>query len=692
MSMDLDSIRGVFFEEAYELLDAAESTLANLSNGDEYNDQINAVFRAIHSIKGGAGSFGFESLVKFAHTYETLLDLLRSQKIQFDEDLRNLLLRANDVLYAVVKADEQDSNELPDTYDAVLQKLLTYTTGGAVAEAVSSDSTQSSGDLEHQPHYIPYVIRFVPHQEMMHFGNDPLLILRELKTVTMKAARMQDEFGVKLVKNTVPVLGELHLQDSYLGWEIHVTTSASLADIKEVFEFVEDDCELNIQSLNGTQVVVADSKTPVAQQSQAHPPKAQAKSGGDEQVHSIRVELDRIDRMVNTVGEMVIKQAMILDSVATMDLDKNSDLGKGLQQLNQYMRELQESVMAIRAQPVKSVFSRIPRLVRELSMELGKDIQLVTSGENTEIDKTVIERLGEPLTHMIRNAIDHGIESPEERLQAGKSKQGTISLSAEHRSGRIVIELTDDGRGINRERVLQKARENGIIAADAYLSGEEIDQLIFHPGFSTAKEVTNISGRGVGMDVVKKSIQNLGGRVLIQSEQGKGCRFVLTLPLTLAVLEGMLVSVGNQCYVIPLVSIIETLRPETKQVSRIIGSQDVLVLRDSNITMLYLHELFDIPSAIERAEDAIVVVVESEGGHLMGVVVDEILGQQQVVIKSIEENYDPIAGISAATILGNGRVALIIDIASLKDVANKESFFTYQTNPRKGDNHDIINS
>jgi len=326
-------------------------------------------------------------------------------------------------------------------------------------------------------------------------------------------------------------------------------------------------------------------------------------------------------------------------------------------------------VMAIRAQPVKSVFARMPRLVREVSAQLGKQARLVTSGENTEIDKTVIEQLSDPLTHLIRNALDHGIENPERRQAKGKPAQGTVQLSAQHRSGRIVIEIRDDGNGIDRERVLAKAREKGLIADNASLGDEEIDNLIFLPGFSTAEAVSNISGRGVGMDVVKRNILALGGRIAIDSRPGAGSCFTLSLPLTLAVLDGMIVSVGRECYVVPLNNIIESLRPRTVDVHPVVGSGDVLAIRGEYAPLVYLHRVFSVPGAVAEPSKGIVVMVETEGGGKVGLVVDDLLGQQQVVVKSLETNYDPVDGIAAATILGNGRVALILDIARLRGMA-----------------------
>ncbi|CAO5674665.1 MAG: Chemotaxis protein CheA [Holosporales bacterium] len=660
MMEGLDQFKKVFFEECQDLLATAEGHLSALKNDCYTMDDIHAIFRCVHSIKGGAGSFGLDALVEYAHVLETFLDHLRNEKLSLTPEIASLLLRANDTLSDFVSFAENDSDEIPFFASEIQNQLLQHYDS---KKATKTKKPKKAPVLQ----LFHYDISFVPMKQIMQYGNDPLLILRDLKKQAF-----EDSYKLDVLLDDFPDLIDLRPSDCYLKWNISLQSYSNEKQIREAFEFVEDDCHFEITTIvlnsNGEAEQHGASDEDVFLKAEEQ--KAQITKGSDSVVQSIRVDLDRIDRLVNTVGEMVIKQAMILDQASSLDIAGNHLLVKGLQELTQYTRDLQESVMAIRAQPVKAVFSRIPRVVRDLSIELGKEINVVTVGESTEIDKTVIEHLGEPLTHMIRNAVDHGIELPAERVDANKSPQGTIKLLAEHRSGRIVIEIVDDGRGINRQRVLKKAIEKDLITEEQAnnMSGEEVDNLIFLPGFSTASEVTNISGRGVGMDVVKKSIQGLGGRISIISTEGVGCKFVLTLPLTLAVLDGMIVLCGDQHYILPLISIVETLRPTSDQITTFVGCHDILHLRDENIPLVYLYEVFDIKTSILHATDGIVVVVETEGGDHIGIVVDDLLNQQQVVIKSLEANYDPIPGISAATILGNGRVALILDVSALKHI------------------------
>jgi two-component system, chemotaxis family, sensor kinase CheA len=473
----------------------------------------------------------------------------------------------------------------------------------------------------------------------------------------------------------LPALDRMDPGLCYLSWSILLDTDQPRAAIEEVFEFVADDvAEVTISPTAPTA-----PPSPVPQpmaDSPPHPPAlaeqgavAETVAHGPIQTTSIRVELDKIDRLVNMVGELVITQAMLSQQTAAFSVESHPELIQGLQELSHHTRDLQESVMAIRAQPIKALFSRAPRLVRDLAAKLGKQARLVMSGENTEVDKTVIEHLSDPLIHLIRNAIDHGIEPAEERLSRGKPAEGTISLDAQHRSGRIVIEIGDDGRGIDRARLFDKAAARGLVERAAPLSEEQIDALVFAPGLTTASQVTDVSGRGVGMDVVRKNIQDIGGRVTVQSQPGHGTRFILSLPLTLAVMDGMLVAVGRERYVLPLTNIVESLRPTAQQARSLVEVGTVLVLRGQYIPLVPLHRVFDVADAVTDPTRGLVVVVETEGEERIGLLVDELLGQQQVVIKSLDANYRPVRGISAATILGDGRVALILDVGLLRDMA-----------------------
>jgi two-component system chemotaxis sensor kinase CheA len=397
---------------------------------------------------------------------------------------------------------------------------------------------------------------------------------------------------------------------------------------------------------------------------------ANAPSKAATTVNSIRVDLEKLDYLVNLVGELVISQSMLAEQLSVLPSDKFPTLSRSIEELTQHARNLQDGVMAVRTQPVKSVFARMPRLVRDLAVETGKNVRLLISGETTEVDKTVVEQLFDPLIHMIRNAVDHGIEPPAERLANGKPALGTVRLSAAHVGGRIVIQVTDDGRGIDRARVRARAVERGLLSPDAALTEDQLDNLIFLPGLSTAETVSEISGRGVGMDVVRRNVERLGGRVLIRSVAGKGSTFYLSLPLTLAVLDGMVVGVGRETYIVPLTVILESLRPQARDIHRLVGGGEVLYVRGEYVPLVYLGRAFDVPDATREPWEGLVMLVDADAGGKVGVVVDEIVGQQQVVIKSVEANYRALRGIAGATILGNGRVALILDMAGLAEVAD----------------------
>ena len=677
MDDQLEDFKKTFFEESTDLLGMAEMHLMDLSITEPSAESLGAIFRSVHSIKGGAGAFGFERLVKFTHSFEGVLDALRSGKISIDKSRHDLLMKGFDVVSDLVREAKGDVQLPSDREAPVLEGLNDWHPQDHAGNAPKVlTSTQAKKKQT-------YIVRFKPLRTLYAKANEPLLILRQIKSLG-KAV-------IACTTGGVPTLDRMDPEEAYIGWIIQIETDIGETALMEVFEFVDVDSELSIQlqpegpqtlnhspfeSAPTTQkhedegAVSTEAKVPATTQA-AHPEKAGGDKGGGDKgsaaVTSIRVDLDKIDRLVNMVGEIVITQAMVAEQLSQLNID-NKSLLNGLESMQQHTRELQDNVMSIRAQPVKSVFQRMPRLVRELASSLNKDVRLVTSGENTEVDKTVIEQLSDPLTHMIRNSVDHGIEMPDKREAAGKPREGTIHLSAEHRSGRIVIQIIDDGGGINRERVKQKCIEKGLINPDAQLTDEEIDNFIFLPGFSTAEKVSNVSGRGVGMDVVKKNIQALGGRVNVINKPGQGSRFVLSLPLTLAVLDGMVVTVGQERYVLPLTSIIELLRPTPEMISKLITHGDLIHIRGEYIRLLYVHQIFNIQEAVSNPTDALVVLVEVDGGQKVGLVVDEVIGQQQVVIKSLESNYRQIDGVSAATILGDGRVALILDVIGLRQI------------------------
>ncbi|MDA8233180.1 MAG: chemotaxis protein CheA, partial [Magnetospirillum sp.] len=563
----------------------------------------------------------------------------------------------------------QEGVELPPGHGRDVTDTLAAATGGAApAAAPAPPRLPTAAAPTPAPAFRHWRIGLRPAPDLLRTGNDPLLLIRELASL--------GDVEVIADLSRLPPLAGMEPRDAYLAWTIALTTDKPRSAIEEVFEFVAGDvAEVTIaedlaESAPACPPESARAPAPTPPPAAARPAETAAQAAA---LHtaSIRVDLDRIDRLVNMVGELVITQAMLGQQTGHLAPESHPELLQGLQALSHHTRELQESVMAIRAQPVKALFSRAPRLVRDLAAKLGKRARLAMSGENTEVDKTVIEQLSDPLTHLVRNSLDHGIEPPEERIALGKPAEATIHLSAEHRSGRIVIAIADDGRGIDRKRVLAKAIEKGIVDKGAQLTDEQTDALVFAPGFSTADAVSDISGRGVGLDVVRKNIQDVGGRVLVQSTPGQGSRFILSLPLTLAVMDGMLVAVGAERYVLPLTNIVESLRPTAQQARTLVNVGRVLVLRGEYIRLIPLHALFGVAGAVADPTRGLVVVVETEGGDRIGLIVDELLGQQQVVIKSLDVNFRPVEGVSAATILGDGRVALILDVGALRAMGER---------------------
>jgi two-component system chemotaxis sensor kinase CheA len=719
----LAAIRETFFQECEEQLSELESGLLAMEGGDTDPETINAVFRAVHSIKGGAGAFQLEALIRFAHVFETALDEMRSGRLAATNDVLKTMLRAADVLADLVRAAHSGS-AVEHPLAASLADELKAMSGAAADDDEGGE--EDWGDFEFKPMAaamdLPaddaraaaangFVVKFKPRTDLYHKANEAALLLREL-------SRLGDT-TVELDAHDVPPLHEIDPEAAYLAWTITIHGDADEMAVREVFEWVDGDCELEITPLGGqdaaaesdggldvaallarvqgdapaaeeppaeTNIIdvasliaklepIADAPVVVplapapAQEAAAEAPAAQGQVRKTEAGATIRVDLDRVDRLIDLVGELVINQAVLAQRVMEAGLARASAVAMGLDELEQLTREIQDSVMAIRAQPVKSVFQRMPRLVREVAAMTGKPVRLVTEGEGTEVDKTVIERLADPLTHMIRNAIDHGLESPEKRAAAGKPAEGVVKLAAFHRSGRIVIEVSDDGAGINRERVKGIAIEKGLISAETTLSDEEIDNLIFMPGFSTAAEVSDISGRGVGMDVVRRSIQALGGRINIASRPGKGSTFTMSLPLTLAVLDGMVVSVNNQTLVAPITAIVETLQPKAEDVHSLGGHARVISIRGGFVPLIDIGMALGYRRDPLPATQGVALLIEGEGGSRAALLVDAIQGQRQVVIKSLEANYRQVPGVAAATILGDGRVALILDIDTIVTVS-----------------------
>jgi two-component system chemotaxis sensor kinase CheA len=709
------AIKETFFQECEEQLAELETGLLAVQDGDSDPETVNAVFRAVHSIKGGAGAFSLDDLVRFAHVFETALDHLRAGKIVATSEILAVMLRAADVLADLVRA-ARDGGTVDEARCQALNAELakigspeghgTEDTDDVLAGFDFQPVTMTFDELESEP--VPeehhYKIKFKPRPDLYAKANEATTLLRELGR--LGAMEVTCDF------TDLPLLSELDPEGAYLSFDIELLTTQKDRAIREIFEFVEWDCDLSIEgdgvsspTDDDVEALIARTRAEADAASSAaksdgsepgdtmgqHPSDAQAvvnlakvrdaKNGHDadetpaaktepNKRHeepaaaqaTIRVDLDRVDRLIDLVGELVINQAMLAQRVTEAGLASVSGVATGLDELEQLTREIQDSVMAIRAQPVKSVFQRMPRLAREVAAMTGKTVRLVTEGENTEVDKTVIERIADPLTHMIRNAIDHGLEKPETRLAAGKPAEGTVRLSALHRSGRIVIEVSDDGAGINRERVKSIAVEKGLIPADTVLSDDEIDNLIFLPGFSTASVISDISGRGVGMDVVRRSIQALGGRITITSRPGLGSTFTMSLPLTLAVLDGMVVTVAGQTLVVPLTAIIETLLPKDADVHGFGGESRVIAIRNQFTPLIDVGRELNYRYEPTNALNGVAILVESEGGVRSALLVDVIQGQRQVVIKSLEANYRHVPGIAAATILGDGRVALILDV------------------------------
>lgn len=694
MPLDMEQLRRIFYEECRENLEILERELLAIDpNADIDLEIINTIFRAAHSIKGGGATFNLNEISLFTHDMETLLDEAREGRRRLDLDTIDLLLKGGDCINNMLIAYETNSDFDHDFRDALSQQyiqLLEKNTGNGRTENVAATDQLKIEPLKIECDEIAnqhdWIIVFTPHREMFFTGNDPLRILREM-------FELGGQCVVRCISDALPALNELEAEMCYLSWHIQLEGHVDRASIDDIFEWVEDECELEISrhseppigkntvnqqdtsvhSDNSIGATATSLSKPLPSTPSPSTPELAATLSSSKSVQSkpetlssIRVEIEKVDNLINLVGELVITQSMLTELSQNFSESKLERLQVGLDLLLQNTKELQDSVLNIRMLPISFAFNRFPRLVRDLSAKLGKSVKLVMEGEQTELDKTVLERITDPLVHLVRNAVDHGIETSAVRLSKSKSEIGYVFLNAYHQGGSIIIEVRDDGVGLNKEKICKKAMEKGLLAPETSideLSDKQIYSLLFSPGFSTAEEISDVSGRGVGMDVVKRNIEELGGHIDVDSEPDAGSVFRISLPLTLAILDGQLVKLADQVFVVPLISIIESIQIEHERVKIVTGGIELYRLRDVNIPIFRLKEEFGLGDSGEL-DKKLLCFVEA-GGNRIGLLLDEMMGQQQVVIKSLESNYTRVNGISGATILGDGSVSLILDIQGL---------------------------
>jgi two-component system chemotaxis sensor kinase CheA len=748
MTLDLTQFHDAFFEESFEALDSMEAALLKLDLGAPDAELVNTIFRVAHSIKGGSATFGFSEIASFTHSLETLLDELRSNKLQVTSPILDLLLKSVDAMRDMLRAvqnktpiDSQRVAELQSDTEAILAQRTTTAgvapaavtaaaahataaTNGASAPAVSAPAdssppavvdvgTAASAPAVAAPPAPPaaslsrqWKISFRPYPELFARGNDPLRMLRELAEL--------GTLSVESSFDSVPAFDLLEPEKCFLSWSLELSGSVDEAAIREVFDWADGDCDLDVVEVTAAPAASAEDLVnhdliaefdammaadaapkyaPVVAEPAAIAPapapaveealNRRAAEEGSSKISkseisksettaasgigdsgSIRVSVEKIDELMNTVGELVITQSMLSQLGKNLEGPASEQFRLGLAELERNMRELQESVMRVRMLPISFVFSRFPRMVRDLAQRLGKEVNLVLTGEQTELDKTVLEKIGDPLVHLVRNSIDHGIEKPDVRKGLGKPAVGTLKLDASHRGGNICVEVSDDGGGMNPVKILAKARSRGVIGPNDVLTDAQACELIFMPGFSTAETTTDVSGRGVGLDVVRRNVKELGGTIEIRNEVGRGARFIITLPLTLAIVDGQSIAVGKQNYIVPLISIIESLQIKQGALNRVAGQGEVFSFRGDYVPVIRLHEIFGVEPRAHELHQGLIVIVEGDGRRV-GLFVDDLLGQQQVVIKSLETNYGHIDGVSGATILGDGSVALILDLPGI---------------------------
>lgn len=649
MSMDISAFYQTFFDEADELLADMEQHLLELDPLAPDIEPLNAIFRAAHSIKGGAATFGFTVLQETTHLLENLLDGARRQEMSLSTEIINLFLETKDIMQEQLDAYKTSQKPDADSFEYICQAL----------RQLALDAQQQDAPAAH-PVTEPAVA--VP----AAIEGGMRICLNGLKP--SEVPLMLEELGN---------LGEVkNPQQTENSLEVTLLTSASEDDISAVLCFVLEPEQISFATPPQAEVppvapapsAPAAAAAPVVKPAPAAVEAAKPRAKASEST-SIRVAVEKVDQLINLVGELVITQSMLAQRSGSLDPVNHGDLLNSMSQLERNARDLQESVMSIRMMPMEYVFSRFPRLVRDLAGKLNKQVELQLQGSSTELDKSLIERIIDPLTHLVRNSLDHGIEDPDTRVAAGKSAVGNLILSAEHQGGNICIEVTDDGAGLNREKILAKAASQGLAVSDS-MSDEDVGMLIFAPGFSTAEQVTDVSGRGVGMDVVKRNIQEMGGHVEIHSQAGKGTAIRILLPLTLAILDGMSVKVNDEVFILPLNAVMESLQPQAEDLHPLAGGERVLQVRGEYLPLVELFRVFKVAGAKTDATQGIVVILQS-AGRRYALLVDQLVGQHQVVVKNLESNYRKVPGISAATILGDGSVALIVDVSALQTL-NRE--------------------
>ena len=670
MSMDISDFYQTFFDEADELLADMEQHLLDLVPEAPDSEQLNAIFRAAHSIKGGAGTFGFTILQETTHLMENLLDEARRGEMQLNADIINLFLETKDIMQEQLDAYKSSVEPDADSFEYICQALrqLALEAKGETAPAVVNPAKLSVVDSAAMQE------EAVAKPEPASEESKKRITLSRLKASEVDL--LEEELG-NLATLTDVVKGSDTLS---------ATLDGNLAedDIIAVLCFVIEADQIEFETVSAAPVAAEAEEVAVVTEPQPVAVAPAVKATTSEAPHSraerekparasestsIRVAVEKVDQLINLVGELVITQSMLAQRSNELDPVNHGDLITSMGQLQRNARDLQESVMSIRMMPMEYVFSRFPRLVRDLAGKLGKQVELTQVGSSTELDKSLIERIIDPLTHLVRNSLDHGIELPEKRLESGKSPIGNLTLSAEHQGGNICIEVTDDGAGLNRERILAKAISQGMPIHEN-MSDDEVGMLIFAPGFSTAEQVTDVSGRGVGMDVVKRNIQEMGGHVEIQSKQGQGTTIRILLPLTLAILDGMSVRVADEVFILPLNAVMESLQPREEDLHPLAGGERVLEVRGEYLPLVELWKVFEVEGAKTEATQGIVVILQS-AGRRYALLVDQLIGQHQVVVKNLESNYRKVPGISAATILGDGSVALIVDVSALQGL-NRE--------------------